>query len=91
MVANQARSTSGDSTTPRNSVPPPPSPTTPETPSVRRSAQLSPRTSAFKMPQCQSSAESAENTMISGRIWKAMISGGLAPCAKANGNGAPPR
>ena len=88
--SNQARSTSGDSTTPRKMVAPPPRPTTPLTPSVLRSAHDSPRTSARSTPQCQSNAEIAEKTMISGRIWKAITTGGSAPGLSRNGIGAPP-
>ena len=55
-----ARTTSGDSTTPRKIFAPPLSPTTPLTPSVRRSAQDSPRTSQDNTPQCHNKAASAE-------------------------------
>ena len=87
---NHARRTNGDSTTPRKSVAPPPSPTTPLTPSVRCKAHESPRTTARNMPQCQSSAEIAEKTMISGKIWKATMTGASAPGFSRNGIGAPP-
>jgi len=66
--SNHARITSGDSTTPRNIVAPPPSPTTPLTPNVRRKAQDRPRTIARNMPQCHSRADNAEKVMISGNI-----------------------
>ncbi len=89
--SSQARSTSGASTTPRNRLAPPPRPTTPETPKVRRNRKDSPRTAARSTPQCHSSAASAENTMTSGKIWKAMTSGAASPGFSANGKGAPPR
>ena len=66
--SNHARSTSGDSTTPRNMVVPAPRPTTPLTPIVFCKAQESPLTAARNTPQCHSKAEIAEKTMISGKI-----------------------
>ena len=70
---------------------PPDRPTTPLTLSVRRSRKDRPSTSQRSTPQCHSSAASAEKTMTSGRIWKAMITGASVPCANSKGSGAPPR
>ena len=70
---------------------PPDKPTTPLTFRVRWSRKDRPLTSQRSTPQCHSNAASAEKTITSGNIWKAMITGASAPSRKAKGKGPPPR
>ena len=53
-------------------------------PMVRRKIAAKAVVIHFRMPQCQSIAESAATTMISGRIWKKK-DGGTRPSAVVNG------
>ena len=67
------------------------SPTAPPTPSARWVSQDSARTMALRMPQCHSSAATAEVTITSGRMSNTITTGRVAPARSSKGSSPPPR